>query len=95
MKMLLIVADAARLDSVRRTLEEDGAPGYTELPVIEGSGRTGVHAGDRVHPGALVALFTIVEDEASSLLFDSFVARRDAEGDRITRCFLLPVERQG
>ena len=94
MKMLLIVADAARVESVRRVLQEGGAPGSTELPVVEGAGRTGVHAGDRVHPGALVALFTIVEDEASSPLFDSIIRRRDAEGDRVTRCFVLPVERQ-
>jgi len=94
MKMLLIVADAARVDSVRRLLHEEGVPGYTELPVVEGAGRTGVHSGDRVHPGALVALFTIVGDEASSPLFDRIIARRDAEGDRVTRCFVLPVERQ-
>jgi hypothetical protein len=92
--MLLIVADAARVDSVRRVLHEGGAPGSTELPVVLGEGRTGVHAGDRVHPGALVALFAVVEDEAAAPLFDSLVARRDAEGDRVTRCFLLPVERQ-
>ena len=71
-----------------------GAPGYTEMPVLEGSGRTGRHAGDRVHPGALAVVFTIVADEAAGPLFDALVARRDAAGDGVSRLFLLPVERQ-
>jgi hypothetical protein len=93
--MVLGIADAARLDVVRRALKESGAPGYTELPVMEGAGRSGVHAGDRVHPGALVLVFTIVGDEAATPLFESLVRQRDAAGDRITRFFVLPVERQG
>jgi hypothetical protein len=94
MKMLLGIADATRLDTLRRVLHAAGAPGYTELPVVEGVGRTGVHAGDRVHPGALVALFAVVEDAAAAPLFEKLVQERDATGDRVTRFFVLPVERQ-
>jgi hypothetical protein len=95
MKMVLGVVDAARVDAMRRVLHESGVPGYTELPVVEGVGRTGIHAGDRVHPGALVTLFTIVDDEASPALFEKLVRHRDATGDRITRFFIVPVERAG
>ena len=95
MKMVLGIVDAARVDGLRRVLNDANVPGYTELPVIEGVGRTGIHTGDRVHPGALIALFTIVEDEASSRLFESLVRHRDETGDRITRFFVLPVEREG
>lgn len=95
MKMILGIADAARVDALRRALQEAGAPGYTELPVVEGAGRTGVHTGDRVHPGALMAVFTIVEDAAATPLFDTLIRQRDAAGDRVTRFFVLPVERQG
>ena len=92
--MLLIVADAARFDAVRKDLGELHAAGYSALPVLEGAGRTGLHTGDRVHPGGLVALFVVAADAEAPALFDSMVARRDAAGDRITRLFLLPVERQ-
>jgi nitrogen regulatory protein PII len=95
MKMVLGVADAARMDALRRALHEAGVPGYTELPVVEGEGRTGLHTGDRVHPGALVAVFTIVEDRVAPSLFEELVRRRNAAGDQVTRFFILPVERQG
>jgi hypothetical protein len=95
MKMLLGVVDAARMEPLRRALREAGVPGYTELPVIEGAGRTGVHAGDRVHPGALAVMFTIVDDAVALPLFETLVKQRDAASDRVTRFFLLPVERQG
>jgi nitrogen regulatory protein PII len=93
--MILAVADAAQVDALRRALKTAGAPGYTELPVLEGAGRTGVHAGDRVHPGALVMLFTVVANEAATSLFETLVRERDAAGDRVTRFFVLPIERQG
>ena len=94
MKLLWIVADAARLGDVQRTLREHGAPGWTVSPVIEGSGRTGVHSADRVHPGGLVNLLCVADDAAASVLFDAVVRARDAAEDSVTRLFLLPVERQ-
>ena len=95
MKMILAIADAARAGAMRGDLATLGAPGYTELPVIEGAGRTGVHAGDRVHPGALVAFLTVVEDAKANAMFDELLKRRDGAGDAVTKFFLLPVERQG
>jgi hypothetical protein len=94
MKLILIVADAARLDALRADLHALGAPGYSLFPVVEGEGRTGVHSGDRIHPGALAALIVVTPAAEAAQLFDGLVARRDAAGDRITRLFLLPVERQ-
>ena len=95
MKMVLGIVDATRVDDLRLVLNESRVPGYTELPVVEGVGRTGIHAGDRVHPGALIAMFTIVDDEAAPGLFESLVRRRDATDDVVTRFFVLPVEREG
>jgi nitrogen regulatory protein PII len=93
-KLILAVVDAERADAVRADLVDLGAPGHTELPVTSGAGRTGVHAGDRVHPGGLVVLFAAVDDAVASPIFDTLVSRRDAAGDRLSRYFLLPVERQ-
>jgi len=94
MKMILIMADASRFDAIRADLAELRAPGYSALPVIEGAGRTGVHAGDRVHPGGLVALFVVEPDDSALALFDELVRRRDAARDAVTRFYLVPVERQ-
>lgn len=92
--MLLVLADAARFDDVKQDLVALGAAGYSAMPVIEGAGRTGLHAGDRVHPGGLVSLFVVAEDAAAGGMFEEMVRRRDAANDRVTRFFLLPVERQ-
>ena len=35
MRLLWIVADAARLEDVQQTLREQGAPGWTVAPVLE------------------------------------------------------------
>jgi nitrogen regulatory protein PII len=91
--MILMYADAHRLDAVRADLRELGAPGYTVLPVEEGAGRTGVHSGDRVHPGALVLVTVIAEDAPAEAMFDELVRRRDTVGDHMSRLFLMPVER--
>jgi nitrogen regulatory protein PII len=93
-KMILMMADATRVDTVRRDLAALGAPGYTVLPVAEGSGRTGIHAGDRVHPGALALIMVAEEDDQAERLFQELVKRRDAHGDLMSRLFLMPVERQ-
>lgn len=94
MKMILMMADEARLDAIRQDLHELRASGYTAFPVVEGAGRTGLHAGDRVHPGALVAVMVVEPGDRAGLLFDELVRRRDAAGDRVTKLFLVPVERQ-
>jgi nitrogen regulatory protein PII len=93
MKMVLMMADAARLDAIRADLKELDAPGYTACPVLEGAGRTGIHAGDRVHPGGLVMLMIAAPDADAEKLFDELVRRRDQAADRVTRLFILPVER--
>ncbi len=94
MKMVLLVADAARIDELRRDLAALGAPGYTVVPVVEGAGRTGIHSGDRVHPGALALVMVLDQDDRAERLFEEMARRRDAHRDPVSRLFLLPVERQ-
>ncbi len=94
MKMVLMYADASRLDAVRQDLTGLGAPGYTVIPVAEGHGRSGTHDGSRVHPGQLALVMVIGEDASAAAIFDGLVQRRDARGDDVSRLFLMPVERQ-
>lgn len=95
MKMLLLTVDAARLDEVRHDLRELDVPGYTVLPALEGAGSTGVHTGDRVHPGAIALVLVVVEDTDADRMFDRLEERRRACGDSVSRLFLVPVERHG
>jgi hypothetical protein len=93
-KMLLMMADATRIGEVRRDLAALGAPGYTVLAVAEGGGSTGIHTGDRVHPGALAMVMVVDDDAGADRLFDAMVRRRTEHGDPVSRFFLMPVERQ-
>jgi hypothetical protein len=93
MKMMLMMADATRIDAVRKDLAALGAPGYTVLPVAEGRGRTGIHSADRIHPGALAMVMVIDEAVSATRIFDEMVKRRDAHGDLVSRLFLMPVEK--
>ena len=94
MKLIMMYADATRLEAVRKCLKELNAPGYTVLPVEEGAGRTGVHTGDRVHPGSLALVMVIEEDGRAEAMFEELVRRRDAHGDHMSKLFLMPVLRQ-
>jgi hypothetical protein len=88
MKLLLAMADAERFENVKRDVLELGASGYSVMSVLEGAGRSGLHAGDRAHPGSLVALWVVAQDAEAGTLFDALAQRRDAAADRVTRFFL-------
>lgn len=45
-------------------------------------------------PGGLAAILVVEPDAEAARLFDELVRRRDAAGDRVTRFFLVPVERE-
>lgn len=94
MKMILMFADTSRIDAIDADLAALDAPGYTVIPVVEGRGRTGIHSGDRVHPGALALVVVADQDEAADRLFQALVRARDQRGDVVSRLFLMPVERQ-
>ena len=94
MKMILMLADSDRWPAIRDDLREAGASGYSAMPVLEGAGKTGTHAGDRVHPGGLVLVFVIEPDDRAIALFERLARRRDEARDPVSRLFLVPVERQ-
>jgi hypothetical protein len=93
MKMLLVLADASRLDDYRAGLDALGSPGHTVCPVLAGEGRTGLRAGDRVHPGAMVVVFSVLEDAQADAMLAGLMDLRGRLQDVVTRFFVLPVER--
>ena len=79
---------------VENALRATPAGGVVTIAVEEGAGRTGVHTGDRVHPGSLALVMVIEEADRAEALFDELVRRRDAHGDHMSKLFLMPVLRQ-
>lgn len=68
MKMLLILAPAPREREIIRLIEAKGVHGYTEIPDVRGSGKSGRHLGTRAFPGAGSVIFTIApEDQTREL----------------------------
>ena len=61
MKALLVVTDSEAVPVFQRALAEEHE-GFTVLPAVVGSGRSGLKAGDRVHPGASSLIFTVMTE---------------------------------
>jgi hypothetical protein len=62
MKAVVVITDSEALPEFERAFLIAKDRGFTILPTVFGSGRTGLKAGDRVHPGSSVLLFTVVPD---------------------------------
>jgi hypothetical protein len=92
MKALLVVTDSEAVPVFQRALAEEHE-GFTVLPAAVGSGRSGLKAGDRVHPGASSLILTVMTEgeEVATLL--ALRRARDVAGvaDR-TRMWSFDVE---
>ena len=64
MKALLIVTDSEAVPAFERVLAE----GFTVLPASVGLGRSGLKAGDRVHPGSSSLIFTVMTEGGAQTL---------------------------
>jgi len=91
MKALLIVTDSQAVPEFERALAE-AHEGFTVLPAVVGSGRSGVKAGDRVHPGSSSLVFTVMTEGREAGTLSALRQARDAAGcaDR-TRIWSLDV----
>ncbi len=57
----MIVTDSEAVPAFERAIAERHR-GFTVLEAVLGSGRSGVKAGDRVHPGSSSLIFTMVPE---------------------------------
>lgn len=95
MRLLAVVTDSEAVNVFERTLIEHDVP-FSVIPRVWGRGRTGLHAGDRVHPGGSALLFTVVDDARVEETTRLFRAARDVSGAAaLTRIFSLPAEEIG
>lgn len=96
MKALVLITDSEAMKAFERAFVESGDRGFTIVPTVIGRGKTGLKAGDRVHPGGSSLLFTVLADgDVEGTL--AFVRRvRDGAGVReLTKLYLAPVEEVG
>jgi hypothetical protein len=92
--MLVVITDSDVMPAFESALI--GADhGFTVLPAVTGRGRSGLHAGDRVHPGASSVLFLVLREEQTEAALAALRAVRDEQGvNETTRIFSVPaVER--
>jgi nitrogen regulatory protein PII len=96
MRMLLVVTEPEAVREMERSLLAAGHNGFTVVPNAWGSGRTGLHTGDRVHPGGTSVLFSVVPDEAVEGVVAAIRQARDRAGaGQVTRIFSVPAEEVG
>ena len=63
MKAVVVITDSEAMRTFERAFVESGGRGFTIVPTLVGRGRTGLKAGDRVHPGASSLLFTVLAED--------------------------------
>ena len=88
----MIVTDSEAVPAFERAIAERHR-GFTVLNAALGSGRSGLKAGDRVHPGASSLVFTMVpEDEVEATVAAVRRARADSGFAGETRVWAFEVE---
>ncbi len=75
MQMLMIVVESTHKEKVEVVLAEHAVLGYTEIPTVYGSGRSGMRLGSRAFPETSSIIFTVVEREK----VDELVAEIEAQ----------------
>lgn len=93
MKAVVVITDSEAMRAFERGFLEDGQRGFTIVPTAMGRGKTGLKAGDRVHPGASSLLFTVVEDaEVDETLAFLKRVREAARAEQVTKIYLATTE---
>ncbi len=93
MRAIMLITDSEVMPEFERVLLGEGHHGFTVVPAVAGSGRHGLKAGNRVHPGSSSLLLTVTAEEAATGLLGLLRGARDAggHGDR-TRMWSFAVQ---
>jgi hypothetical protein len=93
MKAVVVITDSEAMRAFERAFLESGERGFTIVPTVLGRGRTGLKAGDRVHPGASSLLFTVLADAElpGALAFLREVRDAAGAGDQ-TKLYVAAVD---
>jgi len=92
MKGIVVLTDSEAMSAFERAFLDAGH-GFTVIPAVAGSGRTGLKTGDRVHPGSSSLLLVMVkEDEREETLSLLRRTRDDAGVGQATRIYTFDAE---
>jgi Nitrogen regulatory protein P-II len=92
-KAVVVVTDSEAMKEFERSCLSSGSRGFTIIPKVWGRGKTGIRAGDRVHPGGSSLLFTVVPDGALAETLEFLRGVRDRAGAReVTKIFVAEAE---
>ena len=62
MQMLMMIVESQHREQVESALTDHHVLGYTEIPTVYGSGKTGLRLGSRAFPETSSLIFTVVEE---------------------------------
>ena len=79
MRALLIVTDSEAVPVFERVLAQE-REGFTVMEASVGRGRTGLKAGDRVHPGSSSLILTVMTEGEEKETLRALRDARDAGG---------------
>jgi hypothetical protein len=95
-KAIVVITDSEAMKAFERAFIESGDRGFTIVPAVLGRGKTGLKAGDRVHPGGSSLLFTVLPDPEVEGTLGFLRGVRDAAGARDqTKLYVAPIEEAG
>jgi hypothetical protein len=91
-KAVVVLTDSEAMPAFEKALLEADS-GFTVIPGLVGSGRTGLKQGDRIHPGASSLLFAVVPAERWKAVQALLRRVRDQAGvAEATRFFAFDAE---
>lgn len=93
MKAIVVITDSEAMKDFERAFIESGDRGFTIVPTLLGRGKTGLKAGDRVHPGGSSLLFTVLAEPELDGTLAFLRSVRDAAGVRDqTKLYVAPID---
>jgi nitrogen regulatory protein PII len=93
MKAVVVVTDWEVMQQVESALLDAGTEGFTIIPRVLGSGRSGVKTGDRIHPGGSSLMFSVVpNDHLDDTLRVVREVRDRTQSARDTRIFVIDAD---
>jgi hypothetical protein len=90
---IVVITDSEAMKAFERAFIESGERGFTIVPTVLGRGKTGLKAGDRVHPGASSLLFTVLPEPELKGTLDFLRSVREEAGVRDqTKFYVAPID---
>lgn len=71
MQMLMMIVESEHREKIESALSEHRVLGYTEIPTVYGTGKTGPRLGSRAFPEQSSIIFTVIEEAKVQELLDA------------------------